>query len=228
MKTLNKNSAYSFLLCIICIIPAIISCNRTSKEDLEEDTALFHNNESYEEEIREIAKKYPNLSYTYIPSDSGSIKTIKGRYTVAVDAVDNEEDENKYIKYLEKRFDARIQKRNLLNQHVDQGARPKNGYPELFRVLEANTQMPEEARERDLGGTVFVEFIVEPDSSLSNIEVSESIYFTADFAVQEAFDEQAIKAVEATEGHWLPATQNDEPTAMKLEIPVTFPPNQGA
>lgn len=198
-------------------------CARTSKEEqLEEATTEFHDNEPYPQEIQEIAEKYPNMSYTYVPVDTGNIKTIKGNYTVAVDAVEKEEDENLYIKFIEKKYDERLEKRNLINAGLEKKAQPKHGYPSLFELIEKNTIAPEEAKERNIGATVFVEFKVSEEGKVTDAKASESVYFTTDYDLQKKFDAKAIEAIKATEGHWIPAMRNGEKVPMILEIPVTF------
>lgn len=198
-------------------------CKRTSEEkQLEEETALFHNDKSYPEDIAKIAEEYPNMSYTYLPSDTGKIKTIKGNFTVAVDAVADEEKENLYIKYIEKKYDDRVEERNLVNAGLESPAKPKHDYEHLFALIDQNTKLPPEAEERNIGATIFVEFEINEEGEVENATASESVYFTTDFELQKKLDQNAIKAVEATSGHWIPAKRNGEPTSMVLEIPVTF------
>nr|WP_246206105.1 energy transducer TonB [Fulvivirga aurantia] len=203
-----------------------MACTSTTKDDIKEETALFHQDASYSNKLDEIKQKYPNFSYAYIPTDSGNIKTVKGDYKVAVDEVDDLEDEHKYIKYLEEKYDERVQRRDLSNDLVSSPARPKKNYPALFELLDANIERPAEAEERNIGGTVFVEFILSENGEITDVEASESIYFTTDYKLQQEFDTKAIEAIKSTEGHWTVAKDSvGNAVPMKIEIPITFPEN---
>ena len=87
------------------------------------------------------------------------------------------------------------------------------GYEALIEYLQENSVYPSEAIELKLEGRVYVEFIVEVDSTLSGISVIRGVH--------PSLDDEALKLVsEMTE--WIPATVNGEPVRMKARLPVTF------
>lgn len=87
------------------------------------------------------------------------------------------------------------------------------GAAEMYRYLASNLKYPVEARELGIQGRVFVEFIVEPDGSVSHVTVRRGI--------GSGCDEEATRVV-ASMPKWNPGKQNGQAVRVLLTLPVKF------
>lgn len=94
---------------------------------------------------------------------------------------------------------------------------PIGGIAKLYSFVKKNTRYPVEARKQGITGNVMVQFIVEMDGSLSNLEVKKGI--------GGGCDEEAIRVItlHGKEVGWRPATQNGKPVKVRYVMPVKFP-----
>lgn len=87
------------------------------------------------------------------------------------------------------------------------------GEMNLVEYITQNTRYPQEALENDIQGRVFVQFVVEPDGSITNEKVLRGIGFGC--------DEEAIRVVKAMP-NWIPGKRKDKPVRVSVTIPVKF------
>lgn len=88
------------------------------------------------------------------------------------------------------------------------------GGPEkLLEYLNENQRYPEMARENDIQGRVYVQFVVEPDGSISNVEVIRSI--------GGGCDEEAVRLVQNMP-KFKPGKMNGYPVRVQYTVPVKF------
>lgn len=87
------------------------------------------------------------------------------------------------------------------------------GESEMFRFLSTNLKYPEEAAEQGIQGKVIVNFVVEKDGSLSNIEVKRGI--------DPLCDKEAVRVVKAMP-KWSPGKLNDKPVRVNFTLPFIF------
>lgn len=90
----------------------------------------------------------------------------------------------------------------------------KGGIQELMQFLCKNIKYPAEAHKAGISGKVVVSFTVGVDGSVSDIKVIRGI--------DEALDNEAIRAVQLTSGGWIPASNGGKPVASRFTLPVTF------
>jgi len=81
------------------------------------------------------------------------------------------------------------------------------------KFLQENLVYPEEARKVGLEGRVVVEFIVEPNGSLSNFKIVRH--------VAPILDEEALRVVKLMP-NWIPEKYQDKTVRVKYEIPIIF------
>jgi len=87
------------------------------------------------------------------------------------------------------------------------------GAAEMYKYLASHLKYPMEARELGIQGRVFIEFIVEPDGSVSHVTVKRGI--------GSGCDEEAAKVV-ASMPKWNPGKQNGQAVRVLLTLPVKF------
>lgn len=89
------------------------------------------------------------------------------------------------------------------------------GMVALMNYLEKNIQYPKECKENNIQGKVYVNFVVNTDGTLDNIEISKS-------SGNEALDSEAVRLVKAMP-NWIPGKQNDGKAARaSFTLPVLF------
>ena len=92
-------------------------------------------------------------------------------------------------------------------------ARPVEGYSSLKAYLNENLQYPIQARDSVIEGKVTLEFYVEENGSLSDIEIVKSLGYGC--------DEEALRLIK--EGpKWEPAKNEGEPYRKKVRVKIKF------
>ncbi len=79
--------------------------------------------------------------------------------------------------------------------------------------LSRTIRYPAAAEENGIQGRVVVQFVVEKDGSISNVNVVRS--------VDPSLDKEAIRVVKAMP-RWIPGKQNGSPVRCKFTLPVSF------
>ena len=87
------------------------------------------------------------------------------------------------------------------------------GIDKFRAYLRETIKYPPMANESGLQGTVYVNFTVEKDGSLTDVRV--------DRKVGGGLDEEAIRVVKASK-KWIPGIQNSRPVRVKYNVPVKF------
>lgn len=85
------------------------------------------------------------------------------------------------------------------------------GESELYHFIKTNLQVPESAKENNISGKVIVQFIVEKDGSVSNIEILRKLGFGC--------YEEVVRIINSMP-KWKPGKMNDEPVRMKMILPI--------
>jgi TonB family protein len=96
---------------------------------------------------------------------------------------------------------------------VDESAKPIGGMETFYKYVQEHMKYPADARHKGIEGRVFVEFIIEPDGSLTNAKVIKGI--------GAGCDEEAVKTV-ANSGDWIPGTLDGKTVKQKIVLPITF------
>ena len=96
---------------------------------------------------------------------------------------------------------------------VEQMPEFPGGTPELMKYLSTNVKYPAEATKNGAQGRVLVQFIVEKDGSISEIEVVNK--------VNEHLDAEAVRVVNAMP-KWKPGKQKGETVRVKYTLPISF------
>lgn len=87
------------------------------------------------------------------------------------------------------------------------------GAAALKAYLAGQTQYPDLARERDIQGKVYVQFVVQPDGSLAAVRLARGIGFGC--------DEEALRLVRNMP-RWVPGMQAGAPVAVRYTFPIIF------
>ncbi|QJB40322.1 energy transducer TonB [Chitinophaga oryzae] len=88
------------------------------------------------------------------------------------------------------------------------------GEAALFKYLKKNLMYPHMAQENGVGGTVFVQFVVSRDGSISDVK-------TVGAAKGAGLEEEAMRVVRKMPG-WKPGKQNGKPVTVLYNLPIRF------
>ena len=87
------------------------------------------------------------------------------------------------------------------------------GMAELMKYLQKNTRYPQICKEQGWQGRVIVQFVVNTDSTITDVNVVKP--------VNPHFDKEAVRVVEAMP-KWIPGKLHGEPVRVRFTLPVTF------
>lgn len=87
------------------------------------------------------------------------------------------------------------------------------GLENMYKYIKNNLKYTDIARKTNITGTIYVEFTIEKDGSLTDVHIVRGI--------GGGLDEAAIKVVESMP-KWKPARQGGMPVKIKYQIPITF------
>ena len=99
---------------------------------------------------------------------------------------------------------------------VEQNAEYNGGTAALLKFISSTIIYPEYAKDNEIQGRVFLQFIVRTDGSLSDIKVARSV------PGGKMLDQEAIRVIKLTSGKWNPARQNGKPVSCNMTLPVSF------
>lgn len=96
---------------------------------------------------------------------------------------------------------------------VEQMPEFPGGMEALVKYMAENMKYPEDAKKQLVEGRVLVQFIVETDGSVSNIEVLRRVF--------PSLDAEAVRVISGMP-KWIPGKQNGKVVRVKYTIPVSF------
>ncbi len=102
---------------------------------------------------------------------------------------------------------------NKLQMLIDKPPMFPNGENARAVFIQKNINYPSLAKEKNIEGLVLVDFIVEADSSITHIKISQGIGWGC--------DEEAIRLIKAMP-KWTPCIKNNKPIRSQLTMPILF------
>ena len=96
---------------------------------------------------------------------------------------------------------------------VEDPASPVGGNEAFYRFIYDNIKYPTQARRMGIEGKVFVQFVVEKDGTLTDVQAVKGI--------GAGCDEEAVRVVKA-HPKWNPGKQRGQPVKQRIIIPITF------
>lgn len=88
------------------------------------------------------------------------------------------------------------------------------GMQALGQFLSQNLQYPQEAVRARAQGRVFVSFVINADGAVENVRVLKGMGYGA--------DEEALRVVKKTNGHWKPGVQRGQKVSTNYNLPINF------
>jgi TonB family protein len=110
-------------------------------------------------------------------------------------------------------LDVATSKEDTVYQVVEQMPQFPGGEYALMEHISKNIVYPVEAKEKEIQGRVFINFVIEKDGSVSNVKVLRGI--------GGGCDEEAVRAVSSLP-KWKPGKQKGKPVRVHYQIPILF------
>ena len=88
----------------------------------------------------------------------------------------------------------------------------------MMEYVAKNVKYPQEAKDKEIQGRVFVGFVVEKDGSVTNVKVTRGI--------GGGCDEEAVRVIKAMP-KWTPGKQKGKPVRVNYQIPINFKLDDG-
>ena len=102
---------------------------------------------------------------------------------------------------------------NKIFEVVEQSPSFPGGDGALMSWLSKNIKYPSMAAEISVQGRVIVQFVVEKDGSITDVQIAKS--------VDPSLDKEAARVIKSMP-HWIAGRQNGSPVRVRFTIPVTF------
>ncbi len=128
---------------------------------------------------------------------------------------DMEADQNTEIEIMdfEPEEEEEVQEQEIFYIVEDMPSFQGKGQDGFREWIQQNLRYPEIAAENGISGRVFVRFVVEPDGSVSNVEVVRG--------VDPALDAEAVRVVKSSP-KWSPGKQRGKPVRVAYTFPIVF------
>ena len=94
----------------------------------------------------------------------------------------------------------------------------KGGSQALYRYIYKNQQYPQSLKNRGISGQTQVQFMVNADSTITDVELFKSSGY-------KEFDDEAIRLVKSFP-KWVPAKQDCQPISLKTVVTIPFDANR--
>lgn len=96
---------------------------------------------------------------------------------------------------------------------VEDQPEPEGGLQAFYQYIQKNLKYPSQARRMGVEGKVFVQFVVDTDGTLNDVQVVKGI--------GGGCDEEALRIVKAAKP-WKPGKQRGRAVKVRMVIPITF------
>jgi TonB family protein len=212
----------AFVLPLITLGLAIVACqDQAMKEVMNTHKTLSQVNESdipaeLQGEVNKIRQKDPDARFTYIEGEQKEVSDLVEKYgdtkkPLAILANPKKGTTGILLLDISSYAEAMKNPDNVYSV-VEEAASPVGGMGELMKFIGDNLKYPAEARAASIQGKVFVQFVVQEDGSVAEVELLRGI--------GGGCDEEAMRVIAATK--WNPGKQRGAAIKQRMSIPIQF------
>ena len=170
--------------------------------------------EVVEEEMVEITKQEQKPQPVEVPKQTTQIQVVEDDVEVEDIEINADVDQNEVIEeYVAPEIEEEDIQEAEIFTIVEEMPDFPGGMQKLADYLAKNIKYPQMARESGIQGRVFINFVVEPDGSISNVNVMRSL--------GGGCDEEAVRVVKSMP-KWKPGKQRGKPVRVSYILPVNF------
>ena len=211
----NKKLMFMQIGLIISLIIAWLAFEHKSYDKREIDPSLLRQTEVVEEEMVEITKQEePKPQPVEVPKQTTQLEIVEDDVEVEDIEINAEIDQAEVV---EDYTPVEVQEEEVVEAEVFTIVEEMPSYPggdqKMYEYLGKNIKYPQIARESSIQGRVFVNFVVEPDGSVSNVKVLRGI--------GGGCDEEAVRVVKSMP-KWKAGKQRGKAVRVSYTLPVVF------
>ena len=211
----NKKLMFMQIGMVISLLIAWLAFEHKSYDRREIDESLLNREVVLDEEMVEITKQEePKPQPVEVPKQTTQLEIVEDDVEVEDIEINAEVDQTEVI---EEYVPVEVEEEEVVEAEVFTIVEEMPAYPggdaKLYEYLGKNIKYPQIARESGIQGRVFVNFVVEPDGSVSNVKVMRGI--------GGGCDEEAMRVIK-TMPKWKPGKQRGKAVRVTYTIPVVF------
>ena len=200
---------------IVSLLVAWLAFEHKSYDKREIDPSLLRQTEVLDEEMVEITKQEePKPQPVEMPKQTTQLEIVQDDVEVEDIEINAEVEQNEVI---EEYVAPEVVEDEVVEQEIFKIVEEMPSYPggeaKLMEFVAKNIKYPQIARETGIQGRVFVNFVVEPDGSVSNVSVLRGI--------GGGCDEEAMRVVKSMP-KWKPGKQRGKAVRVQYMLPVNF------
>ena len=211
----NKKLMFMQIGMIVSLLIAWLAFEHKSYDKREIDPSLLRQTEVLEEEMVEITKQEEQKPQPVeMPKQTTQLEIVEDDVEVEDIEINAEVEQNEVI---EEYVAPEVVEDEVVEQEIFKIVEEMPSFPggeaKLMEYVGKNVKYPQIARETGIQGRVFVNFVVEPDGSVSNVTVLRGI--------GGGCDEEAMRVVKNMP-KWKPGKQRGKPVRVQYMLPVNF------
>lgn len=200
---------------IISLLIAWLAFEHKSYDKREIDPSLLNREVTIEEEMVEITKQDEQKPQPVeVPKQTTQLEIVQDDVEVEDIEINAEVEQNEVI---EEYVAPEVVEEEVVEQEIFKIVEEMPAFPggeaKLMEYVAKNVKYPQIARETGVQGRVYVNFVVEPDGSVSNVSVLRGI--------GGGCDEEAIRVVKSMP-KWKPGKQRGKAVRVSYMLPVNF------
>ena len=211
----NKRLMFIQIGMIISLLIAWMAFEYKSYDKREIDPSLLNREVVIDEEMVEITKQEEQKPQPVeMPQQTTQIEIVDDNVETQDLNINAEVEQNEVI---EEYVPVEVEEEEVVEQEIFQIVEEMPSFPggdqEMMVYVSKNIKYPQIARETGIQGKVFVNFVVEPDGSVSNVKILRGI--------GGGCDEEAMRVVKSMP-KWKPGKQRGKPVRVSYNLPVNF------
>ena len=211
----NKKLMFIQIGMVISLLVAWLAFEHKSYDKREIDPSLLNREVVVDEEMVEITKQEEQKPQPVeMPKQTTQLEIVQDDVEVEDIEINAEVEQNEVI---EEYIAPEVVEDDVVEQEIFKIVEEMPSFPggeqKLMEFVGKNIKYPQIARETGIQGRVFVNFVVEPDGSVSNVSVLRGI--------GGGCDEEAMRVVKNMP-KWKPGKQRGKPVRVQYMLPVNF------
>ena len=211
----NKKLMFMQIGMIISLLIAWLAFEHKSYDKREIDPSLLNREVTIDEEMVEITKQEEQKPQPVeVPKQTTQLEIVQDDVEVEDIEINAEVEQNEV---LEEYVAPEVVEEEVVEQEIFKIVEEMPAFPggeaKLMEYVAKNVKYPQIARETGVQGRVYVNFVVEPDGSVSNVSVLRGI--------GGGCDEEAIRVVKSMP-KWKPGKQRGKAVRVSYMLPVNF------
>ena len=203
----------------VALMVIVFSCNDEVMNDVMKTSSQMQIPAELESKVANAKKQYPDADFVYIETDKSNeakmneIKEIDPQSIAFIHVWSDKERIGLLVNNNGPLQKVASKGEGGIFQIVEDPASPKDGYEAFYSELSKNIIYTKEARAANAEGTVYIQFIVDKDGSLTDAQVVKGIGY--------GLDEVALNAIQNS-GEWNPPYQKGEAVRQRIVLPIKF------